>query len=153
MIAKKSSTLWIIALARQLAVQPIATSSEYIHIYFRWWTRVIPIVRGHLASTRSTQGNQIWLTKTWAETDNDDICIEIIEPVKMFSTYWKAQIVIYGWHLRNNQRVTDVERPQWGKYVPPIASHLEPIKFNSEQQRRQVWRRSSRERWIAHRST
>ena len=55
--------------------------------------------------------------------------------------------------LRNNQRVTDVERPQWGKYVPPISSHLEPIKFNSEQQRRQVCRRLCRERWIAHRST
>ena len=55
---------------------------------------MIPIVRGHLASTRSTQGNQIWLTKTWAETDNDNICIEIVEPVKMLSTYWTAQIVI-----------------------------------------------------------
>ena len=48
---------------------------------------MIPIVRGHLALTRSTQGNQIWLTKTWAETDNDDICIEIVEPVTMLSAY------------------------------------------------------------------
>ena len=48
---------------------------------------MIPIVRGHLASTRSTQGNQIWLTKTWAETNNDDICIEISEPLTMLSTY------------------------------------------------------------------